>query len=679
MRTALLHAAAFVMIAATPAVAQRAARPHLPSTPQSVSTSVDNRWLPSRAVEPRDVWLGSPQRTSPAIDKSRGGLFNLGPGDSVGYTYYDLQTNSAMTDRIINWPNEAKPLGSINATMVWTASTDQPAPAPSAYDASTRGTYGAIHSEGGWLPMRGSWQRLEDERTGFVDLERMSDGRIVFASHTADRVIVNIELDAGTNEFARVDIPGSDRGLWASIAVNENDDIHLIWTYTTGDVNEDEVFYSRSTDKGNSFSDAVALSGPNSVIGTAIRSGFGANSYTIAARGGNVAVWFLTSSIELMQLRSNDRGETWPSETAVFLYNPTNTRRYQANDNPDSLIWPDPSFGSDTAVGFRTDTVPAPGSSLDMMLDDDGYTHGVFAIFPTYVRRYYPLGGDTTADTYRRGIIYQTTFNYPDVAFLYVRERDNRFISSRIAQPGGLSDGEDPEGYPDYYIRRGYHGGFSMYPQLGMDAARNVYAVFASGIDGDVQQERRRSDSALKSWLNYHVFVTWMRSDDEALRWLAPVDLTPRGLDAKFPSLADLVDDQLHIAYQIDPIVGEFITDTLAPIAREKNNIEVLMMPQSSLADPAGVASDARETGIEVTVSPNPARGNASVQITAPGRVSVRLVDALGRVVRTIVEDEFLSATVRRTIESSALAPGLYYLVTRCGGTASTTKFEVMR
>jgi hypothetical protein len=685
MRTALLRAAAVITVAATPAIAQRAATPHLPSSSPvtRVATATIDQRTPHRtaAGDLLDVWSRSVAHVSPAVDPSRRGLLALGPGDSVGYTYYDLQTNAAMPDRIINWPDDAKPQGVITSTLVWTASVEAP-PATGNYAATTRGTYGAIHDGESWSPMRGEWTRLEDAlRTGFVELDRLSDGRIVFANHSADMVHVWVELEVGSGQFYKADVPGSERGLWASLAITENDEIHVIWTYTTDDVNEDEVFYSRSLDGGNTFSQAVPMTGPESIVVANLRSGFGANSYAIAARGTTVAIWYLTSSIEVIQLRSDDKGETWPSDNAIFAYRPLNVRQYHTTDDPDQRIWPDPAFDADTAIGFRTDTIPGPGSALDLMVDADGNTHGVMSIYPTYVRRYYPPGGDTSASTYRSGIIYQATYNYPDVGLLYVSQRGDQIVTSAIAQPGGLDNTGDPSGYPNYFVRRAYHGGYSLYPQLGMDASKNVYLTFTSGIDGDVQQAKRHPDSTTQSYLNHHVFVTWMRTDDEERRrWMAPRDLTPTGLDAKYAALADLVDDELHIAYQIDRVVGEMIPDTLAPIARERNNVEAMFLARATLSDPASVQSPEGAAEIALAVTPNPAVGDARIALTLPRTAvaSVSLVDALGRTVAVVADDEMAAGTYHLTLPTAELTAGVYYLVARVGGTVRATSLEIV-
>jgi hypothetical protein len=685
MRTALLRAAAVITVAATPVVAQRAATPYLPTIAplERVAPAIARDVNAPHRTAPQQVAPanGTRAHVSPAIDPRRGGLLGIGPGDSVGYTYYDLQTNAAMPDRIINWPDDRKPQGIITSSMVWTASVDPP-PKFNNYEATTRGTYGAIHDGQNWSPMRGAWSRLEEDlRTGFVELDHLSDGRLVFANHSATMVHVWIELEAGTNQFYKADIPGSDGGLWASLAVTENDEIHVIWTYTTDHANEDQIYYSRSLNGGDSFTEAIPLTGPNSVVVADLRTGFGANAYAIAARGNTVAVWYLTASIEMIQLRSDDKGETWPQDEAIFVYRALNTRQYHSPEDPAQQIWPDPTFGADTAIGFRTDTVPGPGSAIDLMVDANGYTHGVMTIYPTYVRRYYAPGEDTTASTYRSGTIYQATYSYPDVGLLYRSQRGDELVSATIAQPGDLDNTGDPEGYPNYYIRRAYHGGYSLYPQLGMDAAENVYLTFASGIEGDVQNEKRHPDSTARDYLNQHVFVTWMRGDDAQRRWMTPANLTPNGLDAKYAALADLVDSELHIAYQIDRIVGELIPDTLAPITRERNNVEVLFLAQNTLADPAAVEAEATEASIALTVAPNPAHGEAIVAFTLPhsGASSVRLVDALGRVVATLADGEMQAGTYRRALETGTLTQGVYYLVARSGATVTTTAVEVVR
>lgn len=654
-----------------------------PSHPTSKSVEEARLFSPLRRAEhpayaiPQnysDAYLGPSRAVSPAIDPRSTGLAKLGPGDSVGFTYYDLATNASMMDRIINWPDEGRPLGTIGSSVVWTAATDLP-PATGNYLASNRGTYGANFADGTWLPMGGSWARLEDLRTGFVETAALSDGRIVFAAHSGGMVHCWVELDAGSSQFFQVDITGSEAGLWVSLAVSENDDIHLIWTEQSTPERVAPLHYSRSTDKGNSFTQAVDLNGANSVIVTDLREGFGANSYAIAARGDKVSVWYLTQGIQIFELTSTDKGENWFSDDIVVIEQGQHVRQYYGGDNPDEIMWPDPEVSTDTAFGFRTDTVSSPGSSLDMVMDSEGNTHGVFSLIQTYVRRFYYLGEDSTARN--PNTIYGTVTNNTDTGLVYVKHSGELLYRTTIPNAGGLDNTENPDA-PNYFIRRAYHAGWAMYPQLGLDGANNVYATFTSGVAGDVQVRKRRPDSTDKEYLNQHVFVTMMRSDDPLLAWTTPRDLTPMGLDAKFGSLADLVDDQLHIAYQIDPIVGEVIVDTLAPLPREKNNIEVMFLPKSSLLSaPLDI-----ESNMLLTAAPNPANGVVTVtyEIERPGRTTLVLVDALGRVARTLLDESDSPRGQRqRAIDLNGMASGVYYLRLSNGGSVTTTAINVAR
>jgi hypothetical protein len=172
-----------------------------------------------------------------------------------------------------------------------------------------------------------------------------------------------------------------------------------------------------------------------------------------------------------------------------------------------------------------------------------------------------------------------------------------------------------------------------------------------------------------------------MRSDDEQMRWMPPQNLTPNGLDAKFGALANLVDSEVHIAYQIDPIVGEMIPDTLAPIARERNNIEVLFLHRSTLADPSSIDHGDANVVADLNAKPNPAHASVSISfaIGRSGDAVVRLVDLLGRTLLSLHDGFLSSGTHTRALELAEIEAGVYYIVVEAAGSARAMPLRVVR
>ncbi len=84
------------------------------------------------------------------------------------------------------------------------------------------------------------------------------------------------------------------------------------------------------------------------------------------------------------------------------------------------------------------------------------------------------------------------------------------------------------------------------------------------------------------------------------------------------------------------------------------------MDPVVAVAEPAGW----KQSISELSVFPNPFNATALVRFTNPtaGRVSIRLYDMLGRMVRTIADGEFGSGPLVIPVQAADLSSGVYYI-----------------
>ena len=99
----------------------------------------------------------------------------------------------------------------------------------------------------------------------------------------------------------------------------------------------------------------------------------------------------------------------------------------------------------------------------------------------------------------------------------------------------------------------------------------------------------------------------------------------------------------------------------------------------ASLTDPTLTATAASQSSLSFTLSPNPARTAATVQLPAvPGTTTatLTLLDALGRTVRTATLP--LPATgLRHELDLRGLVSGLYALQVRAGAATATRRLVV--
>jgi len=86
-----------------------------------------------------------------------------------------------------------------------------------------------------------------------------------------------------------------------------------------------------------------------------------------------------------------------------------------------------------------------------------------------------------------------------------------------------------------------------------------------------------------------------------------------------------------------------------------------------------------RQGGLALTVSPNPSRGGASVAFSLPvkGETSLKVYDAQGRLVKTLVSGTREAGTYRASL--SGLSAGVYFLNLQAGTYKATKSLVVVR
>lgn len=636
----------------------------------------------------RDAKSGVLPRASALIDGA----------DSLFSTGYDFQTNAAMPRRIINWgQNGVSPTG-IASTLIYMA-------APGLFPTTPeRGTQGAVLGDFGggernWLPLNfDTYERLEGSRSGFCDIEYFKTGdfagQVVAVSHANDLSLVNLilETDApGSGQYLVIPVGGSDGGLWPRVAVDDQNNIHLIWTYQglngTPDGREGILSYTRSTDQGTTWDPVINFTAartngdPN-----ALRSSTGGDSYQIDANGSNVAIWYMTTGVSIFQLHHStygDRsgGELWqPSVVAAPRYR----TQYSTHSDPDSVYYNDPQYEGTDTTGFVSDTVNTPGSSFDMMVMPDGSVVGAFPEFRSYVTRFTVGAVDTSQATYLGGLIQQGTLPaYTDrsLRFVHVTPDDELGLvfnqNSLVPAPAGLTfNGQffGPRGFGTYIAR---------WPQMAIGSNGDHFILFGSGKDGDwVPEEIGGSTVNL-----YRSHTYAVRSTNQGASWTSPQDLTPIGVDAQFASLAAWVDDEAHIVLQTDSYPGDLVTSAdptngLGLHPAVSSSVEAMVIPSSAFA-PSSAEDANRVYGTTAinSVSPNPANNNVTLTYTVGKTADVRLeiVDASGRTVTQYFDGRRIAGTYTMMTSVAALASGQYHLVLTVDGASKTMPINVVR
>ena len=154
-------------------------------------------------------------------------------------------------------------------------------------------------------------------------------------------------------------------------------------------------------------------------------------------------------------------------------------------------------------------------------------------------------------------------------------------------------------------------------------------------------------------------------------------DGTTGTVPVRIPNAGDTTADDTPIpqgAVAIVGIVGQF--DTADPTAGYQ-----LLVLSADDVNPDGVAAEGAPEGALTLDVPNPLRGAATVRfaVGTPGRATLALYDALGRRVATLADGVVGATAQTATLDTGALASGVYVLRLEADGAALSRTLTVVR
>jgi hypothetical protein len=573
----------------------------------------------------------------------------------IGKTFYDLQSNSSVGDRIV-----VNADGSIAA--VWTMSD-----AGDPY--TNRGTGYAYFNGTAWSAIPTT--RVENTRVGWGNIVNTRTGKELILSH-----------DAATNKLNLASRPTKGTGAWSnnqtaiptattpggnawprmvmagdtvySLSVTQNSTAVAGAAMYQG--LNGAVCFSRSKDAGATWDITNTI--PTGLGNTARFMGFGGDAYAIAAKGSTVAVVAGDSGKDLVLSKSTDGGVTWTATTIlqfpIAKWNPATTTTDVTGDGvADTLDTNDGTF----TVGLDNNNMAYVFYGNARILQVTPQTSGGYSYFPytdglNMWKEGMPanVGGTLIAaieDLWEQGKIYFPTVPSGSFAF-------------------GL-----------------WNNSLTSYPSVAFDASNTMYLSYSSIVD------------SLPSLVNdlklvRHVYV--IKSSDGGATWTDPCDIvgSPNGdvYEGMFGSMAKRVDGNVHIVYQRDFGPGNGIPGTTAANPDQSDNageneIVYFKFPVSEIGACAVNVGIKEQSSMVSGLKfyPNPASTNGTIEISLNdnSKMEISVLNAIGQVVYS-TSVAGTAGNNKIDLNLNSLTNGIYFYQVKAGNSKTiTNKFVIAK
>jgi hypothetical protein len=540
--------------------------------------------------------------------------------DTLGYSYYDLQTNASIGKRVYVH-NDGK------VSVAWTYSPDNTAEFPlrgSAYNHFDGSSWGSVPTS-----------RIENNvRLGWPSIGLLPGGiEYVIAHHATDGGFNLMTNDAvGSSNWTtgpRILSATGARPIW-NRSDNNGNTIHLISNYSdsTATTHPPNIrvnglllptTYSRSTDGGKTWDKSLTIL-PGYDTTRYVRGG--GDQYAIDVNGNNVAIVIgdnLGGDVALW--KSTDNGETF-TKTIVdtFEFAP---------------------YTRDKVIG---ENVPTNDGSVDVVVDANGFAH-VFWGYSEVTKR------DASEDS--------SFFTPASNRLMYWNEQNNikRIIGGMLDMDGddsltiatgttrSLNNGNLPrllgaDGNIIDLTSVARYGNTSLatMPSAMVDAQGRIFCVYSAPLEGDVYLGDVRSSS------NYRdVFITF--STDNGNTWADPQNIVQgHGFEDVFGCIGQQIENgNLHVIWQRDEIPGTNLQNNSNDGSHPTVNnvllhatipVQAVLNNQIGLGPGVGIR-EVNKQNVYITTGfyPNPTRNGGEVDIflTETSNVKLTVSNLLGQ------------------------------------------------
>jgi len=565
---------------------------------------------------------------------------DLADEDIIGNTFYDLQSNTSLGNRIHVYED-----GTIGA--VWTRGIESAAFAD-------RGTGYNYYDGSDW----GSapTERIESVRTGWPSYAPWgANGELIVAHGPDEGLLLATRVTKGTGEWTESRIVGPEDHellLWPRVITSGTDynTIHCIaLTAPSGNGGspyqgqDGALIYNRSTDGGANWDiENVIIEG----MGSDYYTDIGADDYVWAEpRGGAIAFLVAGAWSDMFMMKSTDNGDNWLK----------------------TVIWehPYPFFDWETTVA---DTFYCVDNSASITLDVDGNAHVVFGI-----NRVMHLDLGTTYNFYPfiDGVGYwnesMDTFSNNLHALNPNEDHPDSEMEENVNLIGWVQDvnGNGEIDFITWEVEpfQSYRElGMSTMPSIAIDNFGRVLVAFSSTTE--------TYDNTI---CNYkHI---WVRSMDLDGTWgdFEDLDVNINHIfdECIYPVIGQNINGSAYILYQADFEPGLALDD-------EHGYIENSMIVANYDLN-VGINENEFNAASVSQNFPNPFTNTSivSVNLTQATNLSLEVFNLTGQKVYEVSNGHSNAGTHNLVINAENLSSGVYFYTVNAGNNAITKKMIV--
>ena len=277
----------------------------------------------------------------------------------IGMTYYDLQTNGSMSNRVVTHND-----GTVSTIWNTNGSTT-----------SSRGTGYNYYNGSSWINSSTSTDRIENVRTGWGTITSVGNAEIVASHNGSNALVIGCRPQKGTGDwtFTTLQGPAASNGtttstclLWPALASTGNI-IHLI-ACTESDAGflyqgiQTCLVYYRGT--YNASNNTITWENPRVVgdVNPTEYPRFSGDAYAISAKGNTVAIVAMpASTMDAFLWKSTDQGVNFTK-----------------------TVFQESAIKNGNLAPMRDTTIYVQDGSCAVAVGDDGIVHIAFGAYLVY-------------------------------------------------------------------------------------------------------------------------------------------------------------------------------------------------------------------------------------------------------------------------------------------------------